>query len=80
MTGEDIPEPMSAITEFLATVRAVFMEFYDIAAGKSGLAGYAVLALLVAGLGILGSIVAMFLLPGKSQKADKKKKSKKKTQ
>lgn len=68
MRGETIPEPMTALEEFVASLKSAFKELYDAASGKSGVAGKAIVVLLLVFFGLLVSMVAMCFLPGKSDK------------
>jgi len=66
--GEDIPPPPSQLESWVKMAKAVGMELYDAALGKSGIAGYAILALVGMLMAIFVGIFAMFFMPAKKVK------------
>lgn len=66
--GEDIPPPPSQLESWVKMAKAVGLELYDAALGKSGIAGYAILALVGMLMAIFVGIFAMFFMPAKKVK------------
>ena len=68
MEGEDIPTPPSQFKHVLKTVKAVGLELYDAALGKSGMAGYGIIVMVGVLLSIFIGIIAMCFMPAKKIK------------
>jgi thiol-disulfide isomerase/thioredoxin len=66
--GEEIPTPPSQLEAWVKTLKAIGLELYDAALGKSGPAGYAILLLVSMLVSMLGFIVSMFFMPAKKTK------------
>ena len=73
MQGEIIPQPLGAITEFIQTIKAAGVEFYDLSSGKSGVAGIGIVILMTLFVGLILALVVMCFMPG--SKGSKEKKS-----
>jgi len=69
MEGEDIPPTPSQFKFVLKTIKAVGLELYDAALGKSGIVGYAILAMVAMLMAIFIGIIAMFFMPAKKIKS-----------
>jgi Thioredoxin domain-containing protein len=67
--GEDIPPPPSQWQSWVKMAKAVGLELYDAALGKSGIAGYAILAMVGMLMAILIGIFAICFMPAKKVKS-----------
>jgi len=68
MEGEEIPTPPSKFEAHMKTLKAIGLELYDAAMGKSGAAGYAILVMVAMLMSIFGAIIAMCFMPAKKIK------------
>lgn len=69
MEGEEIPPTPSQFKFVLKTIKAVGLELYDAALGKSGLVGYAIIGMVGMLMAIFIGIIGMFFMPAKKIKS-----------
>jgi thiol-disulfide isomerase/thioredoxin len=68
MEGEDIPAPPSFLDHVLKMFKAVGLELYDAALGKSGMAGYGIIVMVGVLMAIFIGIISMFFMPAQKIK------------
>lgn len=72
MQGEIIPQPLGAMTEFIQTIKAAGVEFYELSSGKSGVAGIGIVILMTLFVGLILALVVMCFMPGSKSSKEKK--------
>ena len=63
-----IPPPLTPMGQFVKTIQAAGTELYDAATGKSGVAGIAIVIMVLILFIIVGGVVALFFLPAQKTK------------
>ena len=69
LEGEEIPLPPSQLEAWMKMCKAIGLELYDAATGKSGPAGYAIILFVAMLVAMFGFIISMFFMPAKKTKA-----------
>ena len=65
--GEDIPKEPSAIEQMLKMAKVIGAELHDAVTGKAGVAGYAMVMMIVIMLAVMIGLLSIFLLPAKNK-------------